>query len=146
MNPNRRILIVDDQEYNIEALKTILEYSVGLKDINQRADKAFDGQIALNMVKENVQKNGMRCLDYDLIFMDCNMPEMDGYEASLKIREFLYANGIQQPIISAVTGHTEQSYIDKAVNSGMNQVLSKPVPIETLKNLMRKMNYSQSNF
>ena len=61
--------------------------------------------------------------------MDCNMPGMDGYETTTKIREFLYSKNVIQPIISAVTGHMEQIYIDKAINSGMNQVLSKPICI-----------------
>ena len=42
---------------------------------------------------------------FDLIFMDCNMPIMDGYEASQKIREFLFLNNLKQPIICAVSGH-----------------------------------------
>ena len=55
------------------------------------------------------------------------MPFMDGYEATQQIREYLYAKRIRQPIISALTGHTEQAYIDKSIKCGMNQVLSKPV-------------------
>jgi CheY-like chemotaxis protein len=39
--------------------------------------------------------------------MDCNMPGMDGFETTLKIREYLYSKGAYQPIISAVTGHME---------------------------------------
>lgn len=70
--------------------------------------------------------NFQRCT-YDLIFMDCNMPVMDGYESTQCIRNYLYSHGLVQPIISAVTGHTEQSYVNKAIDSGMNQVLSKPV-------------------
>lgn len=42
---------------------------------------------------------------------------MDGYEATDKIREYLYNLGIEQPIITAVTGHTEQPYIEKAIMS-----------------------------
>ena len=64
---------------------------------------------------------------YALILMDCNMPVMDGFQTTTEIREFLYSRGAKQPIISAVTGHMEQVYIDQAVMSGMNQVLSKPV-------------------
>ena len=89
------------------ALKTILQFSVGLKDIEILSDQAFDGQQALNMVIKNVRKNQMKMCDYDMIFMDCNMPVKDGYESSRSIREFLYKHRIKQPVISAVTGHTE---------------------------------------
>ena len=48
------------------------------------------------------------------------MPLMDGYEATVKIREFLDQKNLPQPIVSAVTGHSEQSYVGKCVLSGMN--------------------------
>ena len=50
INPNRKILIVDDQPYNIMALKTILQFSVGLKNIEVLSDRAFDGQQAFELV------------------------------------------------------------------------------------------------
>ena len=73
--------------------------------------------------------------------MDCQMPFMDGYEATNKIREFIDLQGVNQPIISAVTGHTEQAYIKRAMNAGMNQVMSKPVDVEVLKVLLKKFGY-----
>ena len=82
----------------------------------------------------------MRC-DFDVIFIDCNMPHLDGYQATMQIREYLYYKGLTQPIISAITGSTEQIYIDKAINAGMNQVLSKPTSIKIIRDLMIKMKY-----
>ena len=73
--------------------------------------------------------------------MDCQMPFMDGYEATKKIREFIDEQEVSQPIISAVTGHTEQAYIERAINAGMNQVISKPVDIQVLKVLLTKFGY-----
>ena len=77
--------------------------------------------------------------NYTLIFMDCNMPFMDGYETTQEIRNLFYDERLEQPIITALTGHTEQQYIDKAIESGMNQVLSKPVKIDVLKDLCSKL-------
>ena len=59
--------------------------------------------------------------------MDCNMPIMDGYESSKQIREFLQSKRLPQPVIIAVTGHTAESFIQKAYQSGMNGVSSKPI-------------------
>ena len=64
------------------------------------------------------------------------MPIMDGYEATSKIRMYLYKMNIEQPIISAVTGHTEQSYIDRAIQAGMNQILSKPVKHDVINGII----------
>ena len=69
------------------------------------------------------------------------MPIMDGYEATSKIREVFYSYGIPQPLIIAVTGHSEKQYVRKAINAGMNQVLSKPVKGEILKNLKVEILY-----
>ena len=60
------------------------------------------------------------------------MPFMDGYEATTKIRQLLFEKKVEQPLIVAVTGHTEMTYNEKAIKSGMNMVLSKPVSKELL--------------
>ena len=48
------------------------------------------------------------------------MPFMDGYEATRQIRQLMKNFGAKQPIISAITGHTEPSYVETAFKSGMN--------------------------
>ena len=68
--------------------------------------------------------------------MDFQMPAMDGNTATKKIREYLYNHNLKQPIIAGLTGHVEQSYVRRSIESGMNQVLSKPVKINILKNTL----------
>ena len=51
--------------------------------------------------------NCIASCDYEIIFMDCNMPFMDGYETTLRIRQIFYEQSLPQPIITALTGHTE---------------------------------------
>ena len=67
------------------------------------------------------------------------MPFLDGYDATVQIRKYLWEErGLQlrqQPIISAVTAHTEEIFIQKCYESGMNYVLSKPVKIDKMKQI-----------
>lgn len=109
-----------------------MKYSLGLDMQEIVIDKALTGSDALDFVKQDVENHlGLEC-GYTLILMDCNMPFMDGYECSVRIREYLLEKEVEQPLIAAVTGHTEQAYIDRCIHSGMNQVLSKPVDAKVL--------------
>ena len=90
MMNNRRILIVDDEPYNILGMQIVLNQS-GYKGIKHLVDTAHNGEIAYNLVKKAfIEKQ----FSYGLILMDCSMPVMDGYEASDLIREFVRKNNI----------------------------------------------------
>ena len=55
------------------------------------------------------------------------MPVMDGCDATIRIRKYLANLKIPQPVIIAVTGHTEEQYVKRAIESGMNGVSAKPL-------------------
>ncbi len=85
MKKNRRILLVDDEPYNILGLKIVLQQS-GIKNLMNLIDTAYNGQQAVDLVKNACEKN---VYSYGLVFMDCSMPVMNGYEASDLIRDFV---------------------------------------------------------
>ena len=108
--PQVKILIVDDQQFNINALIIILQHVVKIDP--QIVFSAKSGRKALEILEANIAHNlethGRKSCDFHLVFMDCNMPFMDGYETTQRIRQMIFSEQLPQPIISAVTGHTEQ--------------------------------------
>ena len=76
--------------------------------------------------------------------MDCSMPFLDGYDATRAIRKMWEKSGIKreyQPQIVAITGHVEEEFILKAMDSGMNSVFSKPFPLKDFGKLIQRLNF-----
>ena len=65
--------------------------------------------------------------NYKVIFMDCNMPIMDGFQATSRIKEYL---GEQRIVIVALTAYTSQSFKEKCLGAGMDGYLTKPISSE----------------
>ena len=103
---NIKILIAEDHEVNQQLFKTILT------NIGYNTTIASNGIEAFEAVKKD---------DFDLIFMDVHMPKMNGYEATMKIREY----GVKVPII-AVTASAIKGEREKCLDSGMTDFLTKP--------------------
>lgn len=104
------ILLVEDNHFN-----QILAQKV-LTDWKCNVDIADNGIIALEKVAKK---------DYDLILMDIQLPEMDGYEATKRIRKNMPAPKSNVPIM-AMTAHAITGEADKCFESGMNDYISKP--------------------
>ena len=100
-----------------------------VKIIEQNIEKAHNGLKAFEKVKQ-AHLDGY---SYGLIFMDCSMPIMDGYESSDLIRRYYKTHNIHQPKIIACTGHTEGEYIKKAWRYQMDEIIQKPTNMEVIK-------------
>ncbi|MCL2719198.1 MAG: response regulator [Lachnospiraceae bacterium] len=121
-----RILLAEDVKVNREIVETMLEPTyIGI-------DCAENGAEAVRIFRESPEK-------YDIIFMDIQMPEMDGYEAAHSIRSFDFPKAKTIPII-AMTANVFQEDIEKALASGMNAHIGKPLDydevIHKLKNYL----------
>lgn len=110
----RRILLVEDNQLNMEIAKTMLLES-GLK-----VDEAENGKIALERFAASEPGS------YDAIFMDIQMPVMDGYEATRAIRRCAHPQAGTIPII-ALTANAFAEDIAKALTAGMNDHVQKPI-------------------
>ncbi|PQZ99768.1 MULTISPECIES: response regulator [unclassified Paenibacillus] len=112
------VLIVDDHPIN-QKLMAIMLGKLGLL-----SDIAEDGQSALDMV------NGSR-YPYDYVFMDLQMPVMDGLECTRRIRESLSQSN--QPIIIAMTANVMEGIQQRCIAAGMDDYISKPVKMGNVK-------------
>ncbi|XP_047078851.1 probable histidine kinase 2 [Lolium rigidum] len=86
---------------------------------------------ALEIASGGASSEERLVLPYDVIFMDCQMPVMDGYEATKGIRREESRYGIHTPII-ALTAHSEEEYLQKTIQAGMDLHLTKPIQKEQL--------------
>jgi signal transduction histidine kinase/CheY-like chemotaxis protein len=119
-----RILVTDDDQINQMVIGEFL-ISMG----NCLVEKAFNGKQALDLVIDSFSK---QCF-FDLILMDCNMPVMDGFEATEKIRRFLSTeasfseNPDRKLKIIALTANVSASDKSECLRRGMDEVWTKPL-------------------
>ena len=114
--------MVDDEKFNCDIVYGFL-LILGFRNRMERTKFAFNGEQAVKFIKESIEANDP--LRYSLILMDCNMPFLDGYEATKQIRKLFLRQNIErekQPKIIAITGHVENEYVQKADECGMDKV------------------------
>jgi len=124
----KRILLAEDNEMN---QKLVIMY---LTKYNVNIDLAENGYQAVKAVKAN---------EYDLVLMDIQMPEMDGLEATTKIREISGPES-KVPII-AMTAHAFKEEIENCFNAGMNAHISKPIEKEAFLTLISSLVHSDES-
>ncbi|MTV50663.1 PAS domain S-box protein [Heliobacillus mobilis] len=112
----RPLLLVEDHETN-QKLAVALLNKLGLQ-----VDVAKNGMEAIHAVTEK---------EYTLILMDCQMPELDGFETTQIIRDWEFAQHLHIPII-AMTAMAMQGDREKCIRAGMDDYISKPIMIEEL--------------
>ena len=115
----KRILLAEDNEMNAEIAMAILE------EVGFEVEHAADGIVCVDMLEK--ADAGY----YDLILMDIQMPNMDGYKATKIIRKFYDKQKAQIPIL-AMTANAFEEDRKNAVKSGMNGHISKPINVDDL--------------
>ena len=122
----KMILMAEDVEINAEIMKEILSSK------DAKVDHAENGKVALEMFTNSEEGY------YDAILMDVRMPEMDGLEATEKIRSLDRADAKRVPII-AMTANAFDEDVQRSLQVGMNAHLSKPVEPERLYQTMEEL-------
>jgi len=119
-----RVLLVEDNEVNRKLALHML------RRLGCVVEVAMNGREAVELTAKRV---------YDLVFMDIQMPEMDGIEATRLIRERERSTGKHLPIV-AMTAHAMEGDRERCLAAGMDDYLSKPVKIDLLAQMVEKWN------
>ncbi|MBN3910278.1 MAG: response regulator [Nostoc sp. NMS1] len=136
---------------NLPTIDVQLAQSLSLK-ILLVEDVLVNQKIALKMLQRlgfraDVANNGGEALEalqrqrYDIVFMDIQMPEMDGWETTIRIRQEFSPNA--QPWITAMTAHARLEDRQECLRVGMDDYISKPIRIEALEAVLKKFDIQQ---
>ena len=118
-----RVLVAEDNLVNQEVISRMLKQE-GITNLTM----ACNGAKAIDFVKESIENNE----NFDLIFMDVQMPEVDGLKATKMIRKNLQYN---KPII-ALTAFADESNVKECLNSGMSGFITKPISKTNIKKVL----------
>ena len=103
-----------------------------LKSLELKYEIAYNGRDAIDKVLKN--------RDISLVIMDCNMPIMDGWEATEILTEMMKRGEIQDIPIIACTAYCDEENIQKCFASGMKEILKKPAMKKDISDTLKKFN------
>jgi len=118
-----RILLVENDEMNIKFVKVVLDR------LGHNTDIAVNGQIGVDLFTKN---------NYDLILMDLEMPELNGLDATIQIREIEKETGKAPVKIIAVTAYAMETDRQSCFHVGMDDFLAKPFLLNELSGIIDK--------
>ncbi len=121
------LLLVEDNPINLNLL------IASFKKLGHAYSTATDGSQAVAAYRNASETRNPR---FDIVFMDIQMPVMDGLEASLQIRKYEKTRGLQPAIIIALTALTSLQAEQEALDSGVDRFMSKPVSIKKLRDVV----------
>ncbi|WP_101756713.1 hybrid sensor histidine kinase/response regulator [Oceanicoccus sp. KOV_DT_Chl] len=134
---NIKILIAEDNTINQLVIKSLLG-NMGID-----CDLVENGKLALEKYQQSAEKKDDK---YDAILMDCEMPVMDGYTATEKIREHEIKNQVKPAIpIIGLSAHALDEFKERALSKGMNYYITKPVNQSELNTVFLKLISSNSD-
>jgi two-component system sensor histidine kinase/response regulator len=118
-----RILLAEDNPINQQVAICTLQA------LGYNADLANNGLEALNFLKKS---------SFDLVLMDCQMPEMDGYSATREIRKLEHENHLKHTPVIAMTASALIGDKEKCLSAGMDDYISKPIDITQLEEVLKR--------
>ncbi|CAK89620.1 unnamed protein product (macronuclear) [Paramecium tetraurelia] len=127
------ILIVDDQTFNVIAFKMLLQNLIPQADIIE----AFNGQQAILKLQEH-----QKSLNIKYVFMDLQMPILNGWQAAEKIRKMINNKEIASIKLIALSGFDDESQQEKCEKLGFDAFLSKPIRIEMISEVFYQLEKS----
>jgi CheY-like chemotaxis protein len=116
------ILVVDDTAFNIDVLENFF------KGTSAKIIRAFNGEQAIELAR-NQEKNKKKC---SVIFMDCNMPVMDGFSAARELKRMMELGQISTTSIIGLTAFVGEGIVRRCLESGMDDYISKPSSKDTI--------------
>lgn len=119
-----KVLVAEDNTVNFKVVEALL------KKIGHRVERAHNGVETVEMFKASSVSSFTE--SFDVILMDCEMPEMDGFQATEKIRQLEAEGGLPPMPIIALTAHAIRERLVQCTESGMNAYLTKPIDSQTL--------------
>ena len=128
MLSNKTVLIVEDNPFNILAIKSILI------DLNVQTLEAYNGEEAIKKVEQTLVAGDK----IDLVFMDCFMPVMNGFETANRMKTSMTKNEMPSLPIIGLTADIRESLRAQCFESGMDDVITKPASKETIISVLKK--------